>query len=205
MKNLVAFGCSMTYGHGLPDCFIPPDEQGPYPSKLAWPSKLAEIGNRNCINLSRSGSSNFEIALKIMSHKFEPDDVCFIMWSYLDRDLIIHDNNRLEQIGPWDDKTKLLKIWDTFNPIQTKLMKFWFIVASINTWLTSQQIQVYHLSLFFDYTPKNPPEWASNIQFLSTSLRQLRSVYPKALDGNHPGIECHEVVAEKIAQEIGWL
>ena len=39
--NLVAFGCSFTYGHGLKDCVIDQINPGPNPSKYAWPTYLS--------------------------------------------------------------------------------------------------------------------------------------------------------------------
>lgn len=45
MSRLIAFGCSHTYGHGLPDCFIPPHRPGTDPSKLSWPYPLGELLN----------------------------------------------------------------------------------------------------------------------------------------------------------------
>jgi hypothetical protein len=41
--RIIAFGCSYTYGHGLPDC-LDDDKitQGPTHSNLAYPSILAE-------------------------------------------------------------------------------------------------------------------------------------------------------------------
>ena len=42
MDRLVAFGCSYTYGHGLPDCIMAKGRAGKRPSKFAWPYLLAK-------------------------------------------------------------------------------------------------------------------------------------------------------------------
>ena len=45
---LITFGCSFTYGHGLPDCIGGPDgHAGPTPSEQAWPAMLGKIINMN--------------------------------------------------------------------------------------------------------------------------------------------------------------
>ena len=40
--KLVTFGCSYTYGHGLPDCIMAKGRAGKRPSKFAWPYLLAK-------------------------------------------------------------------------------------------------------------------------------------------------------------------
>ena len=54
MDRLVAFGCSNTYGEGLPDCWVDKNGDpsrtkagfhGPKPSKLAWPRLMANNMN----------------------------------------------------------------------------------------------------------------------------------------------------------------
>ena len=57
-KRLITFGCSNTYGHGLPDCHVPPNEAGPNPSKVAWPQLLADRRGLECVNLGQPGGSN---------------------------------------------------------------------------------------------------------------------------------------------------
>ena len=63
MNNLFAFGCSLTYGHGMEDNWDSNNNRPfPYsPSKKAWPFLLANMLNYNCVNLARCGASNKEI------------------------------------------------------------------------------------------------------------------------------------------------
>lgn len=202
--NLVAFGCSLTYGQGLVDCHVNPNSPGLFPSRFAWPAQLAKIGNRNCINLGIPGAGNWEISLAILSYNFAPDDVCFILWSHLDRDLIIHDDRSQEQLGVWKDQKKF-KALNLINPEQTKLTKFWFYVISINSWLALQNVKVYNLSVNPERVRGNRPAWADDIKFLSADIYRLRHQHPKALDNSHPGTNAHRAMADEIAAEIGWL
>ncbi len=98
MTRLVAFGCSITYGHGLPDCFEPPIGFGKEPSKYAWPSLLAKKLQREAINLSSPGSGNLEILYKLLQYKFEKDDLCVIYWSFYDRIDLVRLHPKLEKI-----------------------------------------------------------------------------------------------------------
>ena len=65
--DLVAFGCSFTYGHGLPDC-IGEDgvSNGPTPSVLAWPNQLKTFCNFKTVdNQGEPGASNKIITKRI--------------------------------------------------------------------------------------------------------------------------------------------
>ena len=203
-KNLIAFGCSLTYGHGLPDCHIPPSLPGPVPSSLAWPSRLALLAGKNCINQAKCGAGNFEIALSVISYQFDPQDICFILWSYPDRDIILHDDLTTEQLGPWLDHKKF-KAWNWLNPGQTKSTKFWYHVVAINHWLKVQDVTCYNLSVGLEYYSGSKPSWADSIKFLSADIQYHRFNYPRALDNRHPGTEGHEAMARTIAQEVGWI
>jgi hypothetical protein len=199
-KNLVVFGCSFVYGHGLPDCHIDPDQPGPHPSNMAWPSLLAQRLGRNCINISSPGASNFEIVLNVLKFKFHPDDICIIMWTFPDRDWILYDNGKTEKIGNWADKNKFIS-WLKLNPEKTTHLRFWSWVTLIHSWLISNGIKVYYLQPRMNLYGICPP-WAKHVKFLSSNLFEIRQIYPKALDNRHPGPEAHQVFAKEVFNEI---
>ena len=74
MSRLVAFGCSYTYGYGLSDCHIEPNKPGPNPSKLAWPSLLANMLDLEVVNCSNIGASNIHILWRLINFDFKNDD-----------------------------------------------------------------------------------------------------------------------------------
>lgn len=84
MARLIAFGCSYTYGQGLPDCHKN-GNIGPNPSNLAWPSLVAAKLGITVQNLAFPGSGNAEILDKVLRFKFERDDICMIIWSHFVR------------------------------------------------------------------------------------------------------------------------
>lgn len=104
--RLVAFGCSLTYGDGLPDCYVPNPldplgyHAGPSPSATAWPSLAAGMLGMDCENLARSGNSNRRILMDIIGHAWTVSDVAAILWTYPDRDVLFGDHGS-KNIGAW--------------------------------------------------------------------------------------------------------
>ena len=80
--NLITFGCSHTYGHGLPDS-IAEDMQSPgvRPSNWAWPARLQQQVQFNSVsNQAKSGSSNKMITKAIIEYpKFTKQSIVVIL------------------------------------------------------------------------------------------------------------------------------
>lgn len=192
MSRLITFGCSLTYGHGLPDCFIPPKLPGDNPSKLGWPSIIAKYMNKECINMAKPGSSNKRIWHTITNFQYKENDIVFVLWSFSERSAIIK-HNKIVDIGPWNNQSYYKEYEDTHDSI---LMSKLFVSHS-NMFLISKNIKVYNivpgkkeLSLlrFNDMTVNHIPVY----------LTKMREYYPLALDKRHPGIECQIVYSKKI-------
>jgi len=192
MERLIVFGCSLSYGHGLPDCFISPNLPGDKPSNLGWPSIVAKHMNRVCINKSSPGSSNKRIWNEVINFEYHPNDIVIIQWSFIDRTSIIKVNN-IEDIGPWTNHTFYSDMYDENDSL---LMSKLFVNHS-NMFLLSKNIKLYNLVpgkeelallKFNDTTTDHIPVY----------LSKLRTLYPFALDNRHPGIECQEVYSKKI-------
>jgi len=192
MERLVVFGCSLSYGHGLPDCFIPPNQHGDKHSNLGWPSIVAKHLNRVCVNKSSPGSSNKRIWNEVINFEYQPNDMVIIQWSFIDRTAIIKVNN-IEDIGPWTNHTFYKDMYDENDSL---LMSKLFVNHS-NMFLLSKKIKLYNivpgkeelvLLKFNDTTTDHIPVYIS----------KLRTLYPLALDNRHPGTECQEVYSKKI-------
>lgn len=94
-QALITFGCSFTYGHGLPDCKGGPDgHAGPTHSEQAWPAILGKLKNMKVDNKSRPGASNNQIAKTVVDYinnvpsLFMDKIVVVILWSNNDRETI---------------------------------------------------------------------------------------------------------------------
>lgn len=202
MKRLVAFGCSLTYGHGLADCHIDPHNPGPVASKLVWPEIVAKHLNRKCINMSTPGSSNKRIWHNIVNFKFKKDDIVIILWSYQERFSILKDKNLIEDIGNWvETDTAHLYYQHLYNEYDA-LMQTKLYVSHANFILRDASIPVYNLTIKKETNNifKLPGQRIPHIPLYICD--NYRNNYPKALDGRHPGVECNQAFAKDVLHYI---
>lgn len=192
MERLIVFGCSLTYGHGLPDCFIPPNKPGNSHSNLSWPMHVAKYMNRTCVNKARPGSSNKRIWNEVINFEYQPNDIVIIQWSFVDRTSIIKANNIID-VGPWTDHAYYNEMYDENDSL---LMSKLFVNHS-NMFLRSKNIKLYNMIpgeeeigilRFNDITTEHIPVY----------ITKLRLSYPLALDKRHPGVECQEEYSKRI-------
>ncbi len=97
--DLVTFGCSFTFGHGLMDCIHKDGtSHGPKPSAIAWPSILKSLANFKTVdNMAVPGSSNKSITKDIIQYKkYTKNTFVVILWSNFDRHTIFKD--RVEKL-----------------------------------------------------------------------------------------------------------
>ena len=202
MSRLVAFGCSLTYGHGLPDCYIAPQNPGLSASKLAWPEIVAQQLNRTCVNMSTPGSSNKRIWHNILNFKFKKNDVAIVLWTYEERFSILNDKESVEDIGPWIESDITVAYYQHLYNSYDSLMQTKLYVSHANFLLKEKSVPVYNLKatkknvdifkLSGKIIPHIPLYFCSN----------YKHKYSKALDGKHPGVECNQVFANDILQYV---
>ena len=204
MSRLVAFGCSLTYGHGLDDCYIPPNFPGKSPSETAWPATLGKLLNlKTVINKGRPGASNKLIWKTVVDFNFQKDDVVFINWSFLDRHCIF-DNSTDEHfpIGPWFNN-KQNKFY--YKKIYTKIdhiMEFFSRSDHVSRYLNSLDIKHFHAVTFMDRSVvSEQPSWYS-VDILKPCFSIIEEKYPKGLDNEHPGQAAHDQYANDLFLEI---
>ena len=105
-SNLFAFGCSHTYGHGLPDCIEKNNAPGPYPSRQGFATHVATDLHKNIVNYGEPGASNKQILWILLNalDKITPNDSVMIQWSYTERSARFQTENKqtkIEKITPW--------------------------------------------------------------------------------------------------------
>lgn len=192
MERLIAFGCSLTFGHGLSDCFVAPDAPGKTCSKLAWPAIVSRFLDKECVNLASPGASNKKIWYNIINYDFKESDVVFILWTYLERYSVIRKKNILD-IGPWSEESYYKNYYDELDSvIMTKLF-----VEHANSFLRSRNVKVYNL-VPDKKSLKVLQFTGQEAMHIPSYLAELRNIYPPALDNTHPGLECHETYAKEI-------
>ena len=200
MSRLIAFGCSLTYGHGLPDCHIPPDSPGPRPSKLAWPQLVADKLSLTCVNQSAPGASNKKIWHSIINLNFRKSDNVFIMWSFAERHAILKDETTVVDLAPWliessaESSSYYNFLYNEYDSIlQTKMY-----ISHANLFLKNLGVTVYNL-----VTQKSDVCYLTLGGVTCTHLPvyisdHYRHKYPRALDAGHPGVAGHAAFAKDV-------
>lgn len=210
MARLVAFGCSFTYGHGLPDCAIGP-HAGTTPSQHAWPALLADKLGRSVVNMSKPGAGNTEILWKLINFDFEPDDLCVIMWSYFTRSEFYMYTTDSDGIRLREDKhnPKLYIDEDVF--LEHNIIANWLVMDHASRYLEDFNIKSYayigprrvtdkvdaHSGAFYFKTNDK-----INVSNLDLSFSLNHCAVDTASDGRHHGIKSHKLIADSIHRRI---
>jgi hypothetical protein len=197
-SRLVAFGCSITFGHGLKDCYSGKRKIGPgdQPSKYAWPSVLADILGLECVNLSSPGSSNKRIAHTLCSTELTDTDLVIVNWSYANRYCVITENEIID-LGFFKGRDKINKSFKNLANANDLMLDSIMRLDYVKLLLDKNKITNFHtLSTKKDF--KN----YENENMLTSSIENIRKIFPKALDNSHPGEEAHLQFAQEIYHEI---
>lgn len=219
MSRLIAFGCSLTQGQAL-------EENISY-SKLAWPYRLAEKMQLDCINAGQNGASAKKIWFNILNFEFQPDDIVVILWTHMDRWCIIKETTSLTNTDidtDWDiypdmkenyrkntgqitldispnfsKEDKLMYLWfENFHDEYDMDLQYYLHVEHTNQWLKDKCKKVYNLKA----SELERNAFFSNTSFLSTDIGTIRKQHPRALDNHHPGKEAMEFFAQSVYEEI---
>ena len=201
MPRLVTFGCSFTYGHGLPDCHVEPNLPGDSPSQHAWPNLLAKKLGYDCLNLSVCGSGNYQILLDILRTDFKPDDVVVIGYSYFTRfnyyqmiDKI--SEGALVKYETAKHKLILLRDLNLISHYDEKLYwDNWLVMQHAELLLNSKNIKNYSFLNVPHGAIENKPDLIELNNFFNT-IHLISKDY--ALDKKHPGIMSHRLQSEHL-------
>ena len=201
MPRLVTFGCSFTYGHGLPDCHVEPNLPGDSPSQHAWPNLLAKKLGYDCLNLAVCGSGNYQILLDILRTDFKPDDVVVIGYSYFTRfnyyqmiDKI--SEGTLVKYETAKHKLILLRDLNLISHYDEKLYwDNWLVMQHAELLLNSKNIKNYSFLNVPHGAIENKPDLIELNNFFNT-IHLISKDY--ALDKKHPGIMSHRLQSERL-------
>lgn len=196
MTRLITFGCSLTYGQGLPDC----NSTSSPPSQLGWPKILSDNLGKELVNISSPGASNLEILFNILNFKFIPTDEVVIMWSYAFRDLefkrsffnfkkIKFTPHKILLNKPWYKKQ-----WLPTETLDDYIVKSWIYMHHADMYLKSKNIKFLHY-------PVCPTE-LDKLKIESIVLNNLcmDGIYSVDLadDNMHPGLKSNQLTADHI-------
>lgn len=189
--RIIAFGCSYTYGHGLPDCCDNSGQPGNQPSQFAFPALLAKKLNCECINLGKSGNSNKEIWNDVLNFQFKKNDISIITWTYYDRFCIIKPD-KIQRISPWIKKERIFYM--NYNNRNDMVLDFYNRLNHIDLYL--EKIGIKNLNYIIENNDIKTPNW--NLTNIEGDFEML----DKAGDNCHPGVLSHENFATKIYKLI---
>lgn len=209
MPRLIAFGCSNTYGQGLPDCHLLDKRNnlysaGPNPSKYAWPSVLGKLLNRSVINLADPGGSNRNIWYKAVNFEYQPEDIVVLHWTFLYRTVALWQDKPPLHLGLW--KNAEPTIGDLYKKFVTaidsdydRLMESLVYIDHINRFLKDKVNGVINI-VFNPAEFDHLPAW-TNINF-DICAAPYNIDYPLALDNNHTGLQGHKALAKDLHKII---
>ena len=139
MNRLITFGCSHTFGAGVPD----PDQQ-------VWGKIVSNHLKLEFVNEGIRGSSNKLIAHQVRNFNFIPSDTVIILWSYLPRYGKLEDRYTYENFNP----AKNTEISNTFykhfySDYDSKFTNKVFINYTLH-YLLSLKIKFYFAGITYD-------------------------------------------------------
>lgn len=215
MARLVAFGCSHTYGTGLPDCWIDNCKSGKQPSNYAWPKILADKLGVECVNMAFGGLSNKEIHNRILTADINENDIVVVMWTYNDRWSVNTSPDKVTCILPFHATTELNELpwkYTESDAEKKKIASAYYeyihndydVQNDLNhrldhAYLHLNRISVKQYHLLADRKLISQVDWTRNdFVIRDVELSRIRRQYPPALDGLHPGVAAHSAYADEL-------
>lgn len=204
MSRLIALGCSYTYGHGLPDCHIPPNKPGPNHSKLSWASILAQKLNLELVNMAKPGISNIHILWQLLNFDFKDDDTCVTMWTHFNRHpvSILNDDSSIMYWGSYDDVKYVSGVEHLVD--KNLLLKNFISIHHAHLYLRLKNIKHNFLVITWPEVTYQVPSALFMPVFLK-GVHLANMLVDKALDNLHPGIKSHQNIANFIYEKFNVI
>ena len=195
VNRLVTYGCSLTYGHGLADCYLENGKEGPEPSVQAWPSLVSNKLKIMVDNRGLPGASNKEIWHNIMTSKHKPHDMVVVLWSYINRSCLFFPDY-VDRFGPWRGSVRSKKwIEHQFNDYDATI-DLMGKVHHVKHYLNKEKIRNYHY--FADWYCSKQKVFP---QYNTEDKMFVRNILDFARDGQHPGAATQRVFAEQVVAD----
>jgi len=209
--RVIAFGCSYTYGHGLPDCIDKNNHKapGPNPSIFSWANLFAtKHMRRPCVNMSNCGASNQRIAWNILNFDFRENDYVIIMWTHPFRNGMINQDKTVTEFKWYNLNEKRSKLY--YQHIDNDVNSLYNYASSINLvekYLKTKQIQFLNLehvdskNLYKEHdliNLHNTLEFHNYGLYFSAPPIRFQDV---AVDKRHPGRKAHHWYASQLAEK----
>lgn len=206
ISRIVAFGDSQTYGYFLTETN---NGYGFGPSRLAWPTIVADHYSVNTINNGVCGASNKEIWLEAINFDYQQGDIVCVLWSFFDRDFFptgnVCDNilgfeghfEGTKLIPSYFDNKKNLLYYKELHTDFNSLVTFSLYKSHLAAHLEKMNIPYVFRNLEVPGIPKMFFEWDKTI---CKGINYILDDY--ATDNSHYGVEAHKTVAKNFVEEI---
>jgi hypothetical protein len=195
LSRLIAFGCSSTYGQGLPDCTTGREK----PSKYAWPSLLSKDLGLELVNKSLCGAPNKKILLEILNFPFNETDRVAILWSFHHRGYLFnkHLDSRPVMITDNDTKEYYMMHTEYDMCVNTHLD-----MHHAYSFLEKNNLKNYHF--YFDKSLRNHLDKKENIVTMpGTYVPYVYEIQAdKGTDKIHPGVLSQVKISNFILEKI---
>jgi len=204
MSRLITFGDSFTYGHGLPDCHVPPDLAGPECSKLSWPQLLGDKLGIEVINRAKPGHSNIEILRDILNSKdILSTDIVIVGWTYAVRDYVFKKNflgkDISFKVSPWIGNKDFIKKWFSVHNEYDLSIRAGLHIHHAECFLKTKEVKQYHFCAYRGFLNAMPEFTVVPENFIKKNILPR---IDKALDNSHPGTKSQEKAANNLYEII---
>lgn len=206
IDRIIFFGCSITYGHGLPDCIIGECNPGDTHSNLGYPQLLGDRLGKKVINRSLPGSSNLRILNRILDFEFTKTDTVFIQWTIFNRSGVFSQSTEsfqnIHEIRPYN-QTKIARSFYEMHTDYDLVHKTMFDIHHANLFLKDKVGKLVNVMLVssMDDTLHNMvpiPSWFDiNLGYWKVDDITL----DLANDNGHPGLISQAYMAN-LAEEL---
>ena len=192
MSRIVAFGCSHTYGYGLPDC----QSQDSPPSKYAFPKLVARSLNFSVLNKADGGASQKQIAATILQTDFNIDDIVIINWTESSR-RGIWDGNLWRQLGSWNTDNIWKRFYNKYHCETDDTLDTLMNINLANLYLKGKCKKIINCLHNPDKKILKANEKWNNVQ-IDLIFRDKNFYYQPLVNNGHPDEKSHRVFAERI-------
>jgi hypothetical protein len=207
--RLIAFGCSQTYGHCLPDAYVENKkawdgvEIADKPSQHAFPALIGRRLGIKTYNQSWPGSSNKFIWHSMVNFDYQPTDIVIVVWTLTNRTMVIRKDIKYH-LGTWPSVNKLNQTYQKFvalsNSNENLELDSYGYVDHAHRVVAPQVKQILHYKLV-SVELDNKPSWM-HVDFIDSLDNMIYPNHDKALDNIHYGIKTHEFIAAKMLPSL---
>jgi hypothetical protein len=213
MAKLIAFGCSFTHGHSLPDqpewrSVLKNQEPNfliPVSQQYAWPAVLGAELNLPVENHGHCGNSNRGILHDLLTANIDANDLVIIMWTCWNRNSILQTKAHSQNIdlhptrGKVDPFTRLYYRHASDYDLQ---FNTFHCIYTADCYLRSKGIRTIHTTMDATLESLATPAWfPKDFEFVKPFCGN-HTLIDHAEDGAHPGVGSHDGWAKRMRNYI---